>query len=357
MCLKKYLSSLIVLFCAVYAIAQPLKFVDASLHYGTVFAHSQDVQNTKGANPVGLELGYIKTDTSQKTYNACKCNTQKGFNLVYFNYDNRILGHAVALNYVFEPKFYLSNNISVGIKGQFGLAYQSNPYHVVNNPTNMTYSLPVSFYGGLSLGSRISINKKFAVGIFANYLHTSNGGIKDPNKGVNWPTASLALQYYLTPAGTLNYSSQQVAILKKVFYTVYAFYSSRTTAIGQKARYSIFGFNANAIKPLSAISGIIAGVELYNDLSVAKRLQLDNINNTASIRSGFMAGHVFLLGKFNFSQQLGFYLYSPSPYFTDIYHRWMLNYSKNNRFVIGVSLKAHAQVANFIDARIGYRFK
>ncbi len=337
--------------------AQHAPNIGLSAHYGFIFAHSEDVQNTKGANPVGIELLKLWRDTSQTTYNACKCNVQKGFNLVYFNYDNRILGHAIAGNFVFEPTFNLTNKATLAIKGQFGLAYQSNPYDVVKNPTNMSYSLPVSFYGGLSIGTGYLIHPRLQVALYGNYLHTSNGGIKDPNKGVNWPTANIALNYYIGDFVPINYQKSAEKVNRNLYFNVYGFYSSRTTAIGQKARYHIYGISADMVKPLSAINGLIAGVEFYNDLSVAKRLQNDNLSNISSLRSGITGGHVFLLGRFNFAQQLGVYLYSPSPYFSNIYHRWMLNYQTKNNIIVGASLKAHAQVANFIDFRVGYRFK
>lgn len=337
--------------------AQSVSNIQSGLHYGFIFAHSQEVQNTKGANPVGIEFFYAKRDTSVKTYNACKCNTQQGLNLVYFNYDNRILGHVLALNYVFEPTFNLSENSALSIKGQFGLAYQSNPYHEIKNPNNMSYSLPVSFYAGLSLSTSYLLSQRTQIGLYGNYLHTSNGGIKDPNKGVNWPTANVSLTYYLTPFEKLNYIKQNAAINKKPYFQLFSFYSSRTTAIGQKERYSIFGLYADIVKPLSAINGLVASAEVYNDLSVAKRLENDKLDNISSIRSGITAGHVFLLGKFNLTQQLGFYLYNPSPYFRSFYHRYMLNYETKHKIIIGLSLKAHAQVANFVDFRLGYRFK
>lgn len=337
--------------------AQSIVNYGLAAHYGFIFAHSEDVQNTKGANPVGIELLKLWRDTSQQTYNACKCNVQKGFNLVYFNYDNRILGHALASNFVFEPTFNLTQKSTISIKGQFGLAYQSNPFDAVKNPTNMSYSLPFSFFAGLGLGAGYQINPRLQVLLYGNYLHTSNGGVKDPNKGVNWPTANVALNYYVGDLQPINYKRNTAQINKELFFNVFGFYSSSTTAIGQKTRYHIYGVSADMVKPLSAINGIITGAEFYNDLSVAKRLQNDNLTNISSLRSGVTAGHVFLLGKFNFTQQLGFYLYNPSPYFNSVYHRWGINYKAKNNLVFGISLKAHAQVADFVDARIGYRIQ
>jgi hypothetical protein len=65
-------------------------------------------------------------------------------------------------------------------------------------------------------------------------------------------------------------------------------------------------------------------------------------------------GHEFLLGKFIFSQQIGYYLYKPAPYDRDWFHRWGIMAKVNKHWWAGFNLKAHLQVADFIDVRVIY---
>jgi hypothetical protein len=80
-------------------------------------------------------------------------------------------------------------------------------------------------------------------------------------------------------------------------------------------------------------------------------------SNKSNIRYGLTFGHEFLLGNFIFSQQLGYYAFNESAYFSNMYHRWGLLYKTKSNLNMGVNLLAHAQVANFIDFRVVYSFR
>jgi len=84
-------------------------------------------------------------------------------------------------------------------------------------------------------------------------------------------------------------------------------------------------------------------------------LQKDSVSISAC-RAGLLTGYDFLLGRFFFSQQLGVYVFNRLPYYDRIFHRWALRYQMNIHWLIGFGLKAHRQVAEFIDLRLLYKF-
>ena len=71
---------------------------------------------------------------------------------------------------------------------------------------------------------------------------------------------------------------------------------------------------------------------------------------------GVALGHEFLLGKLIFSQQLGYYLYNPDWDGDILYQRWGLVYYFTDYFAFGINLKAHRNVADFVDFRVTYSF-
>ncbi len=337
-------------------LAQSLKQISSAAHYGFIIPHSVDVQNTAGSNPYGIELNYGLSDTSNKTYELCNCIVNNNLNVMIFNYDNSILGNSVNLNYAFEPQFKIHKELYFNFRGIFGLSYQSNPYDEVRNPTNMSYSTYLSFFLGLSAGLKQKLNNRLFIHANANFLHTSNSGVKNPNKGVNWPTASLGINYYLQEFENFSGKQKLNSIYKKEkWFQVGAFYSYKLLNIGDKVRYPVIGFYAKGTIQTSRINGITIGVEGYEDYSLEQKLLNAGLAHINSIRSGVMAGNTFILGRFTFSQLIGVYAYSPSPFFDKIYHRWNLNYCYNDKYIIGVSLKAHRHVANFADVRLAYR--
>lgn len=353
--IRKYELLLLAAFFFLTAPAQKARSYYGTVHYGFILPHSVDVQNTQGARPLGYEAGIVFSDTSDRVYNLARCIANGGVNLMYFDYDSRILGRSLGINYFLEPSFRLTSRLRFLVKGQFGLAYLTNPHHPQHNPTNMSYSTRVGFFLGISSGMSWQINTHWQTTLYANFLHISNGGLKDPNKGINWPTAQLQVNYFPKGFKPSDKRGRMRESKKEQGITLYGLYTSRLLNVGDKVRYPIYGIGAEAFLKLSSISGFIAGMELYNDHSLKEKMERLGMNGISSIRSGFAAGHVFFLGKFQFSQQLGYYLYSPSNLYDNIYHRWSLNYCAAEKWVFGVSLKAHRHVANFTDVRIGYR--
>ncbi|MBK9151179.1 MAG: acyloxyacyl hydrolase [Saprospiraceae bacterium] len=352
--------SLLLLIMLIYSSGDALSQNSLSLysatHYGFIFPHSQEVQNTTGARPFGIEAGVMYTDTSDAVYNTCNCFTGQGMNVTYFDFDRDFLGRSFGVNYFFEPAFRIDGRLQFKIRGTLGAIYLTNPYDPVSNPSNQSYSTHASFFLGLSSGLSYQISPTWQASLYANYLHTSNGGFKDPNKGINWPTAQLQFNHF---PGSFRVPDAKNRITHQEFrsgITVYGIFASRLLQHGDKVRYSVFGLTAEAYRQFTNISGWIAGAELYEDISLKKRMEKEDIYGISSVRSGLTAGHVFLLGRIQFSQQLGYYLYSPNPFFGGFYHRWGLNYAKNDRWVFGASLKAHRHVANFVDVRVGYRW-
>lgn len=336
--------------------AQKIKSFYGAAHYGFIIPHSVGVQNTKGAHPLGIEAGLSFTDTSDRTYNLARCFATSGVNIMFFDYNSRILGRSIGLNYFLEPSFRLSSSFRFLVRGQFGLSYLSDPYHPLHNPTNMSYSTRLAFFLGISKGISWQLNRHWQTSLYTNFLHISNGGLKDPNKGINWPTAQLQISYFPDEFKPVNKKVRIKTNEKEYGLTVYALYTSRLLNVGDKVRYPIYGMGAEAFIQLSSISGLTGSIELYNDHSLKEKMERLGMEDISSIRSGICAGHVFFIGKFQFAQQLGYYVYNPSNLFDNIYHRWGLNFCASEKWVIGVSLKAHRHVANFTDVRIGYRF-
>lgn len=327
-------------------------------HKGFIFAHSEAVQNTSGSYPMGLQLDFNWQLTDEKTWNTCYCYPRTGFFIQYFNFDNQILGHGFTAATFIEPYFSFSNRINMALKATAGLSYLTNPYNRSSNPNNMSYSLLVSGYVSLGIGAHVKLTPQLNLSTYVHYNHISNGGIKDPNKGINWPTASIGFDY--TPV------QKSFPVREKTRYKnykgktprfdMYAYWSSKTLRPGEKERWMIFGGGINASKQVGVFNALTLGAEWFTDASLRERLKQDGKSEISHTRSGLLVGHEFLMGKIIFSQQLGIYLYNPSGYFDPIYQRYGLFYRFSNHIGGGINIIAHRQVANFLDFRLLYSF-
>lgn len=326
------------------------------LHYGSIFAHSEAVENTAGSRPFGIQVDAVWQKISQKVWDNCNCSPKTGISLSYYNYDNRYLGHSINAGYFLEPNFKLLKNWDVSLRGTFGLSYLTNPYDSIRNPNNQSYSLPMSVYLGVGIGNHFKITPQLKIGLYLNYQHISNGGLKDPNKGINWITTSLGL-FYTPKLIEIPVRERKVFERNKpIQIEIFGFVSNKAARVGDKNRHFILGTGLQISKQVSRLSSLLVGSEICYDGATAQRMEYDNIKGNAwSV--GLLAGHQFLLGKFTFSQQIGVYLYQNNPYFDAWYHRWGIMYCPSKKIGVGFNLKVHRHIANFGDVRISYRVK
>lgn len=182
-------------------IAQPdttllYKGVQAKIHYGFIIAHSIAVQNTAGSHPRGVEVEFFKQRVDTASWTLCHCYPAKGWNFSYFDFDNTVLGNGFSVSYFLEPSYRISKRAEFRFRGNIGFSYLTNPYHIQQNPANLSYSSHISGYVQLGVSGRYKIGRQWLALLGAQYQHLSNGGLKEPNKGINWPTISVGVTRY-----------------------------------------------------------------------------------------------------------------------------------------------------------------
>jgi hypothetical protein len=335
------------------------KGFQAQVHYGFVFVHSEAVQSTSGANPRGVELELIKQRVDTAVWNLCNCYPKKGWSFSYFNFDSKVLGHGFTTAYFLEPAYKISRKSLFRFRAGAGLSYLTNPYHPQKNPANLSYSTALSGFLQLGVGGSFQVAPRLLVLIGTQYQHISNAGFKEPNKGINWPTASIGVTWFRDEYNLPTYTRRGRSFQKQpphieagVFMAAKQGYKPN----GSSPRAPLAGITVQVEKRVGRISAIDSGVEIYYDNSLKQRLEQDSINATA-LRAGLLAGHNFLLGKFFFSQQLGLYIVNQSPYYNRLYHRWALRYLVSDKVMVGVGFKAHRHVADFFDVRLVRKFR
>jgi hypothetical protein len=333
--------------------------VAAGYQRGFIFAHSEAVQNTRGSHPSGAELvlGWQRNDKA--VWDQCNCYPRKGVLLAYYDYDNAILGSSINAAYFLEPAYRLNDKLLFSIKGAAGLSYLTHPFDSIKNPGNQSYSTNLSAYLLVGAGFWVRLNRQWWLNASANYQHVSNGGLREPNKGINWPTAGLALSYQKTSRPF--YTSVRT---KEKFWKDHALrwnatlfgMARRSPHDGGGRQLPLVGVAVQASKQVGRINALNLGLEVYRDEKLRVQLKKDSIE-ASSVKAGLLAGHTFLLGRFLFSQHLGIYLFDQTPYHDLLYHRWGVQYALSRNTGTGFSLQAHRQVAEFVDLRFTYTFQ
>jgi hypothetical protein len=334
--------------------------IGIGVQHGFIFAHSEDVQNTRGARPTGIEgiLSWQRNDSA--SYALCHCYPRQGLLLAYYDYDVGLLGKSATAAYFLEPTYKIGNRVLFSFKGAAGLSYLSNPFDSIGNPGNQSYSTHASFYLLVGVGAWVQISEHWWLNPGINYQHISNGGTRQPNKGINWPTAGIAVSYQPTfrpfYASTRtfekywrNYSTRYDVALLGTFRKSY-------NEAGDRQRFPLGGLALQAGWQVGNLSMLTVGAEAYHDEELQDKLRREGLN-ASPVKAGILLGHEFLLGRFQFNQSLGVYVFDQTPYYDRIFHRWGVQYRINRHFSAGFNLLAHRQVAEFIDFRLAYTFQ
>jgi hypothetical protein len=338
---------------------QRILVYQAGFQTGFIFAHSVEVQNTSGARPRTFEFssGFWRNDSAM--WNSCRCYTLQSLSLAYHDYDNDILGRAVSTSYVLEPIFRLTNRSSISLRVKGGLAYLTNPYHAQDNPTNQSYSTSISAYLTLGTGYWWRINDRWQIGTNVLYQHISNGGLRQPNKGINWPTVGIDVNYSLQPRLNRSFSRSLTANFSdRIRWDVGLFGVAKRVggqADGRGLRYLVAGATLQAARQVGRISNFSVGSEISWDDALGSQLRKDLVA-LDPWRVSALIGHEFILGRFLFSQRLGIYLHQAGGYFDPWFHRWGIAYRITNHWMLGINLNAHRHVADYTDMRLTYSF-
>jgi hypothetical protein len=338
----------------------PLRALVAGVQYGSIFAHSVSVQNTAGSHPSGIELQLMKQKVNRKAYNLCRCYPKQSLLAAAYNLDNKVLGWSAVAAYLLEPSYRISNRFFFSMRGAFGLAYASDRYNAHINPGNQSYSTTINAYLLYGLGVQWQLSRQMSMQLTGNFQHISNGGLKEPNKGVNWPTAGLHLLRYNKPFRFYLGSRQKDSSWRNAGWrkdlVVFAIGKRWIGYNGQSKRLPVAGLTVQVGKQAGVIDQVNAAAEWSYDGVIDKRLKDDSITGSPH-KLAIMGGHEFLLGRFIFSQQLGIYVFRKNPYSEPWFHRWGLLYRAGKHYWFGLNLKAHLQVADYIDLRIVYSWQ
>lgn len=334
----------------------PSIYIKPFVGLGQVLIHSEDLRPVGDSYPkaLGLELGWHRV--SKASWEACLCYPKTGISITYWDFDSpTVLGQGLTGLFFLEPVFGAQNKLSFSIRGAFGLSYQNKPYDDEQNPDNFSYSTRLAFPLQVGIAANYRIGSDWIVDAGMRYNHISNGGLKQPNKGINWPTLSLGVskyfdtpEFYRRPKEDWRKSSTPKKRLEGVLFGTY-----QKTASGK----FIWSGGAAALysTQVARISALVGEVEYNYDAFQAELGKIQE-NRGDGHTAGIAVGHEFILGKYRFGQRFGAYIIKPVTRKQDVYQRYSITYLLADKWSFGVSLKAHGHVADFLDVRVGKIF-
>lgn len=333
-------------------------FIGLKAHGGFIIPHSTEIINVSGSRPIGLQVDVSRINRSQKAWNKCNCYSQVGLSFAYFNYQNEeVLGSSYNLMAYMEPLLTYRPKLNFRFRAAAGLTYLTDVYHADNNPTNLFFSSTLSGFLMVGFSGHYTLTRYLNVNLGLHYNHISNGGLQQPNKGMNFPTLNLGLEYNLNPVVIRPQPNK--APVDRALHPYAGIFANRRNVEATDTESGVnlwqIGLYTGVQKKFTTTNAWLAGVEFSHDASIQESGERSGQTVSPWLFS-ILAGHQFCFGRFGFSQQIGHYTYRNYDFRTEIFQRYAITYLVANRVSVGISLKAHAQEAEQMDIRAAYVF-
>lgn len=346
-------------------------YIGVKSHYGFIIPHSVALKDATDSNPAGIELTWGKILLQQDQYALLNNFAKTGMTFHWIDFRKPgSLGHSLNLGAFVEPVFMFRNRLHFSVKNGMGATWLTRVYDEENNPDNKFFATRISFLLYVNPSIHYRAAGRLNLILSGSYNHISNGGIRQPNYGMNFPTLAVGAEYVLKDYTIPDYPLPKANALKDRRISVQADLFASVKNIDRGNNFEndglipddtfeamllwIYGIQLRASKPVSERNTLSLSVEWIADHYTRERIRRAGLNlgyNKAAI----LGGHEFVFGKAGFRQQLAFYLHA--PFEKDImYQRYTLYYNISQRYCLSTSLKAHLHQADIFDIRIGLRF-
>lgn len=312
-------------------------------------------------NGVNARIGWRATGKKDQYHQIYNYPTYGvGFYSSTFNSD--IIGNPNAVyGFVQTPiaanrnsKWEHDYRIGLGLSGNF------NPYDEDNNPLNLVIGSKTNVFIDLAIRTQYRFHPKWRVGAGFAFHHFSNGALSLPNKGINLIPLTVSVNYQprtfipYKRAGLIPYS-------KKMVFDVSYGAGVKQLDRNSDERYFKTTLGLYASKYVSYKWRLGAGYELfYSESGNYEDIAGDRAGKFGSLISGgpsFYIVHV-LNNKLTLNGNIGYYLHHQhfNGEIKKMFLRAGARYYIFKDINAGVSIKAHAGKADFIEWTLGYTF-
>ena len=181
--------------------------LSAGIHKAFILVHSRELEKVSDSHPLGIQFDLAWQLRRKTDWDKCNCFPRIGASVQFWDFrDPEILGYGINTYFFIEPEFGSSRFFRFSFRGGFGPSFLSNPYDSIENPYNSSYSTNVAFSLVLSVRAGFRLSPRTWLDIAPYYNHISNGGVKEPNKGINYPSLSIGLGHVFETPVYRNYN-------------------------------------------------------------------------------------------------------------------------------------------------------
>jgi len=336
------------------------KSIEGDFFIGKNIEHDKSLNQAIQGNSYGFMVLLNAKNNQNSKFNSLYNYPDKGFSLLYLNYNSSILGKAIGgyRHYTYS----LKNNLK--LTTGFGLGYANKPYNTIANNQNFALGSHLLVSAFLKLNYfNYFLNNNLTISSGISLVHFSNIAFKNPNLGINTVSVHLGLKYQNT---TIKKPKSDAELILKTTdkwnYNVMVRTGYNESLIVDSGLFPFYTFTFYGSKSINNYSSITLGTDYFNSKFLKEYIKNEettsgeNYNENDYNRVGIFIGHELTQNHFAFISQIGYYAYYPFPYVSRIYERFGFKYKISEHLFSEVTLKANLFRAEGLEIGLGYKF-
>lgn len=327
-------------------------------YYGALFVYRVGMPILSFSHPYGVELYANRHTIGKRHWERRFRHPQIGFALSHYQYGvPEELGAAYALT------SYLDNALTKGRKGSLrfsigtGLVYSTRYYIPEVNEGNMAIGSRYCFALRGNLRYELALSEKLLLNLNLAFRHFSNGGLNQPNNGMNFPLVGMGIRYQPREVRFLPLQDTISAFDRKIRLNV-KLSSGRKEVLRMDEKHPVHSLSVYASRRLSPINAVMVGADAFHDSALRQEYLTNHLTPPEGVLDprmvGLTLGHELYFGKMSFVFQYGRYVYKPyKEIFKDYYQRYGLKFLVTRHLSTSAMLVAHSGSANVIEWGLG----
>ncbi len=333
----------------------------SKFHYGFIWNFSEEVSHLSNQHFPAIEINLSKQTRGGKPWQTEYKYPQVSYSLFYFIFDsNKPVGNSLVLlihsgKYIYKAK---RSNLQWKLGG--GMAYVEKRYDVESNFKNNVISQRINFALNGQLNFNYQLCSKVLLNAGMGLMHISNGAMERPNFGINLPTIHVGVGFNLSNVeNEYRRDSSSVAHQRKTYFHISPFIGFKEVYPVNGPKYLLGGMNVYSERRMNHKSGLNVGLDFSYDHSKKSEILMDTIavRNIAINRSqaAIIVGHELYLNRLSLITQMGVYVFDPTHINKPFYQKVGLKYYFSEKIFIGVAMKMHLGIADWIEWGGGLR--
>lgn len=350
-CGKTFIGFLLYITVAMPLSAQNL-FVGGNVRYGHILCNNAEARANINSPSCGFSVYIADNLTGDEWWHYYWKYPSFGLELSYDYIDNSFTGNKVGALFFIRPSVYKSRHLSADVFLGLGLSYLSKTNSVAN-PRNVYIGSHINAL--INLGGQINwfLTDNLALTAGARFSHSSNGQLVRPNLGLNFWQVEVGAEYYWggynydVPVATYGFSKYGAINISfspgmaESLHNGRHYFASVLSIAYSRSFYPCFSYGV--------------GYDFMYNGTISSALPGANMAAAECFSQGVVANFESRWGRVALRVGVGVYIVNGKYHKQPFYERAGLFYYLGSlqRQYIGVSIKAHAFSAEFIEWTYG----